>query len=529
MKKLLELKVRVRQAAGNILWTTDYADKLVIEYFCNKCGTYFRTNRAIRHYSPYVYGYGEECVVCPECGTLHKKGEGLAYSSELVPLDTTLTVYELKEEVRVTLKFSAPKWRDNGAVLGTFREELRYKIKERKTTFKDVKGGTLELGNPLDVRFFDRSYLRAFVYESDAKISFSELTNFLKLVRDTVERKHKEIHGFKLKSTFAHYDKETGRIAFPLFNIAYRLIFTDSTNLDRHSLGLNHRHGTTSYYERVYGFNRVDVGIWSRVDVNAPYQWLRRVYGVFDNPSTRKILANDIFSIKTLAGLQKLEGDTNQLVTLYDIIYKQSHFRKPVQYIGYTNRYINDILNGLNVLRRHYDVASIIRLFSNKGWSYVVDTVRMLKNLPNRYQILSRNVKLKHLHDWCSATSDKIRHMDFELGVPKGQQKSWSMELGELDFYLPKTSYELKNAGQELKNCVGTYDEKCRDGICSIVLVSDDKDKLVACLEIKDSALVQAKLPCNERVATNDYMNEKVLEWCRKAHIKPATMDIKVA
>lgn len=532
MKKLLELPVTILEAAGHIIGDADYTKEnsnLVIEYYCNRCGTYFKVNRKMRSYSfSRSYDYGENYITCPECKTPHTLHSTLEYSNNLIPLQTKLFAYELKDSVKIIFKFYAPEWKNNGVILSNFEEELVFKVKERETIFKDVWGNYLKLGNPLDLTFFNRSYLCKLVYNSVAKKYFKQLTNFLKIVRNTIELKHKELHGFKLKSTYTPYDVKTGRIAFPLFNIAYRLIFTDSPNLDRNSIRLVKRSKTSSYYERLYGFNRTDVYIWSKVNVNAPYKYLMSVYGLIDNPTIRKILANDIFAVKKLAGLQKLKGDNNQLVKLYILLYKQSHLLKPDTYLGFTNRYINEIVEGLNVLKKHYELSSIIKFLENRGWGYVVDTVNMLNKLPNKHYILSRKIKLKHLHDWCVNITDKLNHVDFSLEIPKKRQKSWTMKLDNLKFFMPTTSYELKKAGQKLKNCVGTYDKKCQKGVCNIVLVSNN-DSLIACLEVNRSrALIQAKLSCNKIVAKDNYINEKVLEWCRKAHVKPCTYDVKL-
>ena len=102
------------------------------------------------------------------------------------------------------------------------------------------------------------------------------------------------------------------------------------------------------------------------------------------------------------------------------------------------------------------------------------------------------------------------------------------MQQEQIKFFLPKESRELVAAGKELHNCVASYAIAMEGHKKWIVLVANDKGKLVACLEVVGTTLVQAKLINNQRVAKDDKLNAEVIAWAETANIDIKTNDVKM-
>ena len=69
-------------------------------------------------------------------------------------------------------------------------------------------------------------------------------------------------------------------------------------------------------------------------------------------------------------------------------------------------------------------------------------------------------------------------------------------------------------------------------GTTAIVVVTDDRMKPVACLELNRvdddfKELVQAKLFGNQKVARNKNINDTVLAWANQLQIEPRTIDVE--
>ena len=99
------------------------------------------------------------------------------------------------------------------------------------------------------------------------------------------------------------------------------------------------------------------------------------------------------------------------------------------------------------------------------------------------------------------------------------------MQTESLKFFLPKHTSDLVEASDKLHNCVRTYADRVYNGECNIVLMTDDIGMLVACLEVKNGVMVQAKLKHNRSVRQDAKINKAVVEWCSKANLKIETDD----
>ena len=99
------------------------------------------------------------------------------------------------------------------------------------------------------------------------------------------------------------------------------------------------------------------------------------------------------------------------------------------------------------------------------------------------------------------------------------RRRRLAMQQDRIQFFLPDCSKVLYDAGKTLHNCVGTYAQRVRNGETHIVLMSDDRGKLVACIEVTDGAIKQAKLDCNQPVHKKPEVNAEIIAWAAQVGI----------
>lgn len=88
------------------------------------------------------------------------------------------------------------------------------------------------------------------------------------------------------------------------------------------------------------------------------------------------------------------------------------------------------------------------------------------------------------------------------------------------------TIYEMKAVGDYMNICVGSYMEYQSNNKLEIAVVEDSENNYVACLEILNRELVQAKLKYNSPLYNNETINNIVLSWCKLNHLKINSRDI---
>ncbi|WP_196605792.1 PcfJ domain-containing protein [Pectinatus haikarae] len=116
-----------------------------------------------------------------------------------------------------------------------------------------------------------------------------------------------------------------------------------------------------------------------------------------------------------------------------------------------------------------------------------------------------------------NSTNEEHKMIPFDIDNPLCRRLA--MQSDRIKFFLPGTSFDLYTAGKKLKNCVGAYVDEVKNKETQIVLVSDDKGKLVVCIEVKNNKVEQAKLFANKCVSTDPLLNAEVIDWAEKAKI----------
>ena len=88
------------------------------------------------------------------------------------------------------------------------------------------------------------------------------------------------------------------------------------------------------------------------------------------------------------------------------------------------------------------------------------------------------------------------------------------------------TIYEMKAIGQYMCICVGSYMAYQHNNQLEIAVVEDSEKNYIACLEISNREIVQAKLKYNSPIYNNKTINNIVLSWCKLNHLKINSRDI---
>ncbi|MBR2215988.1 MAG: PcfJ domain-containing protein [Selenomonadaceae bacterium] len=521
-----------------------------IKYYCHNCRTSFTVWHQYR--GGYYYGghgFGNFIVYCPHCGHRHENLEGRHniyaftraeyYTPECAPLAMEIILTE--NERGFTLKLKAPTLvirQENEFSqrlinqFGTRFEKFSFDVKSRRATYSISSSNDratikqYELGNPFDVSLDQDSLLRQLRADNLSELSRDGTIALLRTLRDGIRKKWRKVHGYDIGSLFVGHGKANGRLLFPLMNLAFRLQFPDAPNLP-----LYLRDGNTAVGVAKKRCLMTDDAMAAYASAAKDRKSQNSVLAVIkafrlpDEPQVRRLITNNFFVAPELSTIYEIAGyNSGYAMTIYQLM---QDLILPQNYAYCTEyRYPNELYDLLLELKDHYPVASLIALLRRNDWHQVIDIKRMLDRLVAERKPDAWRVKLKNLHDWLVTALKEQEEKGYRLAVPEHIQRRLAMQLDSIKFFLPEHTDVLASASDELHNCVRTYRSRVASGSCYIVLMADDKGKLVACLEVAGGQLVQAKLKHNRYVSSDPVINKAVIDWCAKAKIKIATKDV---
>lgn len=539
-----ELSLGVSHVSRNY---SDYVHDVV--YRCNNCGTDFM----VEHKPCGIYWNGEwndQVVTCPCCGTHHNNFRGQQEIADEMPApkNMRLTVTELKDAVLLSVKADTITMTKDHNIASRVYEEFRFNIKTRAVTWKQSYGERMpkdeidqgkasrqqmEIGNPFDFAMYEHSILHHVRSDNFSRESRTEVCGVLKLLRDTIRRKWKEIRHYDIGSLFVSCGQVHGRLLFPLMNLAFRMTFPDAKNLP---LWLSTTDGEVTSAKGQHGLHRE--GLWQDLAhirmQESGVQGLVDAVGdkELDTPFVRKCLHEDVFQIDVLADLLHLVDNHDYLpeglalvetiATHTAVLWGSNCMRKL------------DILKNLAIIAGLRDGRQIMIYMryvakSKYGEAYreLNDTVNLMNCMPPEILARARSVKMKDLHDFLSVEYAKYKERDYDLEVPEAVVRRLAMQMDQVKFFLPTRNAELQAGSLEFHNCVKTYAERVHAGKCQIVYMTDDRGKLTACLEVREGKLVQAKLKFNKPVSLDSAVNGAVVDWCERVGLEVATYDVR--
>lgn len=482
-----------------------------------------------------MQGFGDARVFCPKCGETHDYRFGkykMRYLGELetAPINVNLTVVEGSDFVSLKVSGQTIRFTELHHVMrNKIDEEFRFNVKARKTIFRRKVDGRLtdefEIGNPFDPHVFNVSLLYFLTSDSSANLMQKEISRLLKTLRETLHRKIELRCKYKIKSMYVSSGGAHGRLLFPIFNIAFRMVFLDAPNLPR---GLREGEMQTTHFWHRYGIysededDFKDLNYFRKEQNNDYISALIRLYRLPNVRTVRRILKDEFFAYRLLQRASSMTTNVDKLITIYHVLSKAC---SPLQR---NPLHLPDFSKFYSVITRIYgnDAITLLRYLEKDYW-YVSDMMRMYERLSEPNRALMPSVKFNDLHDWLAVKIEEQENPEISFDVPEPVRRRLMMQKESIRFFLPEKSTELSAAGKELHNCVGTYSKRMATNDLQIVLVADDNGKLIACLEIRDGALVQARLRYNKPVAQNAKVNAEVTYWAEQSRIRIETSDVR--
>ena len=195
--------------------------------------------------------------------------------------------------------------------------------------------------------------------------------------------------------------------------------------------------------------------------------------------------------------------------------------------LGYYKLYIALIELG-------FSPKHINNVVTRQGIRIIRDTLRLHNNL-NRDGDLNIGSNIPEYHDYLIDV-DVVRNPKAIYGVDyselyKETDTSTQREMfksGEYTFRSPKDPTELAQVGLDLIICVGSYQAEFFLKKLEIVLVTDTDNKYIACIEVRNNIILQAKTRRNNRACEDKVLFEATTDWAKHFNLIPATIDLDV-
>jgi hypothetical protein len=501
------------------------------EYFCHNCGQQFTVYwnlRASRFNSWIPRG---SFTLCPYCGRRHDEKVLAVVIDEPAPFAIAVKLYEFKQKLILTVDYSAQAFgeqkfeinAEQGKETFTFDFAARSAYFQKtvqsyyrnETPYEKTACATiteLTMGEIARISVLRHINGHSFLYED------KNVSAFLKEFYKIMKTKLQTMHGQQIKNLYINTrGLSDGLFLRALFNYAGKMPCPEKT-VDRtgkiecrHKLQWINTFGWTAAVKKEFAA-RQHIGIDAvTATVTAT--------GLPDKKTIRQIIAgggNIVLLCKALTIFSNLD---------YALRFYRALEAQP--YGGHINRFIK-------YARKMYGDREIVSFLETGGVGLTKDILRLYCKLDKNYRrrLFREKVKISKLHNWLVDTYNAQRDKGLQnvpLAVPEHIARRLTMQLDTIKFYLPETSKALLRAGRELRNCVASYTDRINQREATIVFMSNDKGKLIACINVSNETIVEAKLFDNKPLCTNYAVNEAVLLWSKKAGLTVGTRDIAIA
>jgi hypothetical protein len=129
------------------------------------------------------------------------------------------------------------------------------------------------------------------------------------------------------------------------------------------------------------------------------------------------------------------------------------------------------------------------------------------------------------LHDYLQHSLRKASCVNKTISYANGEKK-YEKSIQTYRFELAKDTHQLIDVGELLNICVGSYGSDAVKKICTIVLMYEElKNEPIACIELRNDTIVQAKLAYNERPDLT--LSAVIKHWANECGINIRTNDIQ--
>lgn len=491
------------------------------------------------------YVTGAKHFVCPNCGVYsNPERDKIFYwtnEDSVFPLSINIDIWNYKHFLDLKIRYKGIQLTFDGKRIdrGICTETLRFDFKRKMAVFIDRNREkhdlTVEYIRTNDVlpvlKYFNKSYAVHSTYKK-------QLNTIFKSLRLTFERRLKEVYGFDIKGVYIppSVNEYGGYFKTMLVNMALKMQTPDMptiTDLIKSNNNWEYSYGiqpniAIPFDDDVLNLTRTGINFLEalRITSHAP-----------NSRSLRKAMIEDPMMIKmaNVLNLFKDENCRRKIVTLnrrveYSIPHYEHIVKRPRHLLDCMKVTTQEIRNmWLNIIGR-FGEKNVLKWLLTEEQRNISDIVNMYQKLQPKYREAFYNTKfrLKSFHDAIITIFNKQEYGDVNL--PK--IPTLNADVNGLHFMVPKTAADLMIIGKQLKNCVGSYKDQVMKGKTAIVVVTDDRMKPVACLELNRvdddfKELVQAKLFGNQKVARDKNINDTVLAWANQLQIEPRTIDVE--
>jgi len=501
--------------------------------YCVDCGQVFLARFGYTSYMGWQRWEGES-FFCPNCGEGHKnnyltvRNNRANQKSCWLPYRMSLRLNEFKSHLVLLVNADCVMFTEDGTEVRSnrLRETFRFDIKSQKVIFQQCGKDAIEVGNPYAAPELLRNSLLRFVNPESTmwQKQKGEVAELLKKLRVSIGKQLKEQKGINLSAFFVQPGRRYGLLLLPVVNIAFRLACTDASNLEMTG-GIGEFETLNALITKSKNMPCADsedrlnsIMALTRKGLSTP-QAIARAYGLPDTKGVRKMLyRTDVLQAgKVKAAFDMLEDYK------YSLYASKFMLASPVWLSA-------EEIDFITKVRQRLGVKIAIKLIIKRRELMAEDLVSIYLKLTEASQEEFWHAKLtaEQMHAWLVERWHKQKESDYNLKVPEAIIRRLEMQRDTVNFFVPTTAWQLRDAGKELHNCVGTYAESVLTGGRSIVLVADDRGKLKVCLEIADGEIRQAKLVNNRSVSNDQKLNAEVLKWAKEAKLIIATLDVKV-
>ncbi len=341
-----------------------------------------------------------------------------------------------------------------------------------------------------------------------------EVTQLFTLWRHEIERRLAKKLGYRVPSMYVGTSLRSsyGLLFTPLQNIAWRLAAPTAPTYCR-----QHWYSVCSEERQA---------LLSRVldQTRAGKEYAIALCNVFRLPakaSIRKALRKGgPFDVFPLAGAHAVSSDTNHILRLAALFggISGSRYQGPAMWDD------TAALTFLRIVAARYSMAAVYALLRQRNLN---DTLRMYGQLNHRNRKAlwdGPRVKMRDLHDTVMALHDRqtIKNQSIEI---TSSMAALQHSVGAYEFYTPETTHQLVDISNVLHNCVKSYARRAAQHDC-IIVGARHHGAIIACIEVRNGAIRQAKLRNNEPAYKDAALNKALGLWARQHNLQPCAYDM---
>lgn len=470
---------------------------------------------------------------CPHCGRKIEVLRRMQIDTEYAPYKLAVKLKIFAHLVKMEALTRVFRFKGRRCETQIVKEIFTFNTRKRRSTYykltKNAQSTKMEiLRCEIDAKNYrsiaEKSCLSYLNYAS-LKASDAGLRDLLRDFRDCIAkrlqmRENKAVSSLYINSNGGKY----GKLLLSLLNAAHRIKDFSAENLSDYALN-NQKQAFKVFALPVWMDEKGEKGetinrmvLDGRDYISAFCETL----SLPNKPFVRKAIGKDV----SLVPIIKIACQTFKN---YDFIRKACEIMQEVMAAGdsFEGKFPRSFRK-IQDLQPYCSESKLLNLLKNWKAYNVDDCSLLLKSLTDKNKEKFKKCRLKgrEIHDWLSYAVKRQKHVNQIFPIQANVAKMDKL-VGRYQIYLARQSLDLLHAGHVLKNCVAGYVKSVLQQEKLIALVKDtDDNKLIACIEIANGFVRQAKIYDNQPVYQNPVVNQSIVEWAKEFHLGIQTSDI---